>query len=223
MGFRPSSARRAIRHATVRVLDRFHHHNPVEVFVLTVGLVVAAAAPVMVLRFVSPPAPPDDPPVGLGRIRQVPPGVVEYTNIAADYGFSYPSTWQLNEVGSSVRLESPGGNTVVSFGSVAADGLDAASEGLIEAMPGSGTSQELIGTTREQIAGSPSLLTSGTATDELGRPVRFLAIAVRADIGSYAITIIVPAGSDPSRVLPPVERVIASFDILDDGDVVGPL
>lgn len=62
----------------------------------------------------------------------------------------------------------------------------------------------------------------GTTTDESGRPVRFLAIAVRADVGTYAITILVPAGSDPSRVLP-VERVVASFDILDDGDVVGPL
>jgi len=191
--------------------------------VLTVGLVVAAAAPVVVLRFVYPPAPSNDPPVGVGRIQQAPPGVVVYTNIAAEYGFSYPSTWQLNEVGSSVRLESPGGNTVVSFGSVAADGLDAASEALIEAMPGSVTSQELIGTTREQIAGSPALLTSGTATDESGRSVRFLAIAVRSDVRTYAISIVVPAGSDSSRVLPRVERVVASFAILDDGDLVGPI
>lgn len=225
MALRFSSRRRPIRRATDRVTDLLHDHDPAELFVLTIGLVIVAAAPFMVVMFASPSTSPDDLPVGVDQIQQAPPGVVDYTNIAAGYGFSYPSTWDLNQVGSSARLESPGGDTVVSFRSVAADGLGGASEGVIEAMPGSVTSQELIGTTREQIAGSPSLLTSGTATDELGRPVRFLAIAVRGDVRTYSITIAVPAGSDPSRVLPRVERVVASFEILDDGDgdVIAPL
>jgi hypothetical protein len=205
------------------VLDFLHDHDPAELFVLTIGLVVVAAAPFMVVMFATPPTSPDDLPIGVDQIQQAPPGVIGYTNVAAGYGFSYPSTWELSEVGSSARLESPRGDTVVSFDSVAADGLDAASEGLIEAVPGSVASQELIGTTREQIGGAPSLLTSGTATDESGRPVRFLAIAVRGDVRNYAITIVVPAGSDPSRVLWRVERVVASFEILDDGDVIAPL
>jgi len=191
--------------------------------VLAIGLLIVAAAPFMVVMFTTPPTPQDDLPVGVDQIQRAPPGVVDYTNIEGGFGFSYPSTWELIGAGSSVRLESPGGDTVVSFGSVAADRLDAASEGVIEAMPGAGASQELIGTTRQRIGGAPSLLTSGTATDESGRPVRFLAIAVRGDVRNYAITIVVPAGSDPSRVLPRVERVIASFEILDDGDVIGPL
>lgn len=224
MALRLPSRRRAIRRTTDRVLDFLHDHDPAELFVLTIGLVVVAAAPFMVVMFATPStSPPDDLPVGIDQIEQAPRGVADYTNIAAGYGFSYPSTWELSEVGSSARLESPGGNTVVSYGSVAADELDAASEGLIEAMPGSVTSQELIGTTREQIAGSPSLLTSGTTTDESGRPVRFLAIAVRGDVRTYVITIVVPAGSDPSRVLPRVERVVTSFEILDDGDVIAPI
>jgi hypothetical protein len=91
---------------------------------------------------------------------------------------------------------------------------------LIETMPGSAAGRELIGTTRETIAGSPSLLASGTTTDESGRPVRFLAIAVRGDAHNYAITIVVPAGSNPSRVLPRVERLVASFEIPDRDDVI---
>jgi hypothetical protein len=208
-----------IRRATDRVLAFLRDQDPGALFVVTIGLVIVAAAPFLVVMIAAPPTPQDDLPFGIDEIHS--PDVRDYTNIPAGYGFSYPSTWELDEGGSSARLESPGGNTVVSFGSLGVTvGLDAATEGLIEALPGSRTSQELIGTTRERIAGSPSLLTSGTATDRSGRPIRFLAIAVRGDVRTYAITIVVPAGSDPSRVLPRVERVVSSFQILDDGDVI---
>lgn len=220
MASRLSSRRRAVRLATDRVLDWLHDHDPVQSFVLIAGFLIVAAAPVIVVLITSPPTSSDDPPVSAPQIQPAPPSIVDYTNVAAGYGFRYPSTWELSEAGTSARLESPGGNTVISFGFGDPGELDAASEGLLEAMPGSGGSQELIGTTRERIAGYPSLLASGTATDASGRPVRFLGIAVRGDVQNYAISIVVPADSDPSRVLPRLERVVASFEILDDGDVI---
>ena len=46
-----------------------------------------------------------------------------------------------------------------------------------------------------------------------GRRTR--AIAVRGRSDNYDISIVVPAGSDPARLLPPLEHIVSSFDILE--------
>jgi hypothetical protein len=57
---------------------------------------------------------------------------------------------------------------------------------------------------------------SGTADNQLGRSIRFLVIAIPGDQPTHTISITVPANSTPSRMLPRLERIVASFDILDD-------
>jgi hypothetical protein len=57
---------------------------------------------------------------------------------------------------------------------------------------------------------------SGTADDPLGRSIRFLVIAIPGEQPTHAISIVVPAHSAPSRMLPRLERIVASFDILDN-------
>jgi hypothetical protein len=67
---------------------------------------------------------------------------------------------------------------------------------------------------RERIGGSRSLLVSGIATDESDRSVRFLAISIQGEPRSYAISIVVPRASDPASVLPRLEEIVSSFEIL---------
>ena len=57
---------------------------------------------------------------------------------------------------------------------------------------------------------------SGTADDRVGRSIRFLVIAIPGERPTHGISIVVPAHSAPSRMLPRLEHIVASFDILDD-------
>jgi len=56
---------------------------------------------------------------------------------------------------------------------------------------------------------------TGTAMDR-GSRMRFLVISIPGERPTYEISIIVPAGLAPTRMLPRVERIVASFAILSD-------
>jgi hypothetical protein len=140
--------------------------------------------------------------------------LVVYVDPTRGYGFSYPATWSLREEERVIQVESPNGRILLRFQLGASGDLDAASSRLLDSLADTTSNRELIGTTREQIDGSRSVLVSGTATDEAGKPVRFLAITVRGEPQNYAISIFVPRRSDPARVLPRIEEIVTSFDIL---------
>lgn len=147
-------------------------------------------------------------------------GPIEYVNQARGYGFAYPGTWDRRETERLTRITSPRGGIIVSFGLGSPGNLATASSRLLRSLTGL-SDQEQIGVRRERIGGSPSLLVSGIATDESGRSVRFLAISIRGEPRSYAISIVVPSGSDPAAVLPRLEEIVSSFEILGvDAQVV---
>jgi hypothetical protein len=139
-------------------------------------------------------------------------GLVVYENRVQGYGFSYPGTWDLREAARFTRVQSPSGRIVISSRLWVSGDLDVASNRLLDSLADAHPDLELIGKTRERIDGSRSIIVSGTATDEAGRPVRFLAITVRAEPLNYAISIFVPRQSDPDRVLPRIESIVSSFD-----------
>jgi hypothetical protein len=85
-----SARRQAIRRATDRVLDVLHDHDPAEVIVLTLGFVMAAVAPFIVVMLATPARQHEGLPVDVDRIQRSPRGPVDYTNVAGGYGFSYP-------------------------------------------------------------------------------------------------------------------------------------
>jgi hypothetical protein len=73
----------------------------------------------------------------------------------------------------------------------------------------------VLDTAWQQVAGHRSFLVSGVADDQ-GRSIRFLVIATPGERSTHTISIMVPAQSAPSRMLPRLERIVASFDILGD-------
>lgn len=136
-----------------------------------------------------------------------------FVNRPGGYGISVPETWNVSQDGPLTRVASPNGRVVVTFERGSAGELEEASARLLASLLDAQSDQTLIGRTWERIGGSRSLLVSGTAT-ESGRAVRFLAIAVKAQPRNYAITITVPTASDPATVLPRLERLLSSFEIL---------
>ena len=147
-------------------------------------------------------------------------GTVAHVNGIGDYAFAYPPTWVLDEAGDVTRLANPGGDIVVSFGPGASGDIAAASGRLVSSILGvDGThrtaNESLTGSSWERIDGSPSFIVSGVTEDPAGRSMRFLAITVRSVPRNYTISVLVPAGSDPTKVLPTIEAIVSSFEILE--------
>jgi hypothetical protein len=158
---------------------------------------------------------PGQPPLSAPR------GPLVHTNLLGGYTFTYPRTWTVEEEGAETKLASPDGGTVLSFGSGATlqvgdgGGEPAGDQELLRSL-GSIGEPSVLGTAWQQVAGHRSLLVSGTAHDPVGRPIRFLVIAIPGDRPTHTISIVVPAHSAPSQTLPRLEPIVASFDILDD-------
>jgi hypothetical protein len=148
-------------------------------------------------------------------------GPVVHTNLLGGYAFTYPRTWTVEEEGAETELASPDRETVVSFGSGETlqvgdgEGEHPADQDLLRSL-GSIVQPSVLGTAWQQVDGRRSVLVSGTADDPVGRSIRFLVIAIPGERPTHAISIVVPAQSSPSQMLPRLERIVASFDILDD-------
>jgi hypothetical protein len=148
-------------------------------------------------------------------------GPMIYANLLGGYAFAYPRTWTVAEAGAQTELASPDGETLVSFSSgetlLIGDGGGEPSRGMALLRSfGSIVEPSVLGTAWQQIAGHRSFLASGTADDPVGRSIRFLVIGIPGERPTHAIAIVVPADSDPSRMLPRVERIVASFEFIDE-------
>jgi hypothetical protein len=191
------------------VLDVFYIRDPI---ILILLLLIGPS--IFVVMLITEDAPTDarssTPPIVEERATSV-----GYTNWEGGYGFDYPSNWEAIEVGTLSRLESPSGRIVMTFQVGAPGTLRAVSDRLVRSLHGNATTRELIGTRWQRIGGAPSLLVSGIGEDETARRIRFLAITVRGQLHNYEITIVVPAASDPGRLLPRLEEIVSSFDILN--------
>jgi hypothetical protein len=140
-------------------------------------------------------------------------GPAEYVNVGQGFGFTYPDAWEIQEGERFTRIQNPSGRIVVSYRLGGSGDLEAESSRLLASLATAHPDLELIGKRRELIDGLRSLLVSGTATDEVGRSVRLLAITIKAEPRNYAISIVVPLDSDPARVLPRIEEIVSSFEL----------
>ena len=144
-----------------------------------------------------------------------------HTNLLGGYSFTYPQTWTVEEEGAETELASPDGETVLSFGSAETlqvgdgGGEHPGDQDLLRYL-GSIAEPTVLGTAWQQVAGHRSFLVSGTAHDPVGRSIRFLVIAIPGERPTHTISIVVPAHSAPSRMLPRLEPIVASFDFLYD-------
>jgi hypothetical protein len=144
-----------------------------------------------------------------------------HTNLLGGYSFTYPRTWTVEEEGAETELASPDGETVLSFGSAETlqvgegGGEHPGDQDLLRSL-GSIAEPTVLGTAWQRVAGHRSFLVSGTAHDPIGRSIRFLVIAIPGERPTHTISIVVPVHSAPSRMLPRLEPIVASFDFLYD-------
>jgi hypothetical protein len=135
-----------------------------------------------------------------------------HTNAAAGYSFLRPAGWEVSESGTVSELTGPDQEVTVSFG-LGADGrLGESSADFAASIEDTYDDAQLEAPSRESIAGRRAVLIGGSAVNDEGASLRFLAITLRVDDENYAIAVFVSDASDPVRVLPAVEEIVASFE-----------
>ena len=87
--------------------------------------------------------------------REPVPRELTFTNVLGAYGFSYPSNWDIRQAGVDTELESPNGDTVLSFSRRGGPWGEDTSADLLGWMTESLSSPVVAGTTWERIAGDP--------------------------------------------------------------------
>lgn len=137
---------------------------------------------------------------------------MRHTNAAAGYSFLRPVGWEVSERGTVSELTAPGGDVIVSFGLGPDGSLRDASTEFVASVADAYEEVQVQGPEREDIAGRSAIVAGGTAVNQAGVAIRFIAIAFRIEGQNYAISVFVADASDPVRVLPSVEDVIASFE-----------
>ena len=210
-----------------RIRSGYRDHAP-QLFGLTILCSVLTAGVLLIGAYLSrdsepggivhaPVPAPGSPPLPVQR------GPVVHTNLLGRYVFTYPRTWTIEEEGAETQLASPDGGTVLSFGSGETlrvgngGGEHPGDQDLLRSL-GTIVDPSVLGTDWQLVAGHRSFLVSGTADDPVGRSIRFLVIAIPGERATHTISIMVPGHSVPSRMLPRLERIVASFDILDDDE-----
>jgi hypothetical protein len=137
-----------------------------------------------------------------------------HTNEAAGYSFLRPGGWEVSESGTVTELVGPDHDVTVSFGLGPAGSLQGSSTAFATLIEDRYDHAELVGPQRETIAGHPAVLVGGSAVNDAGLPIRILAITLRVEDENYAISVFVSDASDPVRILPVVEDILASFDVV---------
>jgi hypothetical protein len=136
-----------------------------------------------------------------------------HTNATAGYSFLQPPGWEVSESGTVSELTAPDHDVIVSFGLGPQGSLREASSEFTSSIEDAYDEVQLHGSRREEIAGRPAMVAGGSAVNDAEVAVRFLAITVRIEGEIYAISVFVAHASDPVRVLPAVEDIVASFEV----------
>lgn len=137
-----------------------------------------------------------------------------YVNPQGGYAFRVPEGWGVRVAASTTEVSSPTGSVTIS--------IQIAPEGDIEATPRAFVAALSAGwtdTTPEKprtrtVGGLPASSVGGTAVDQTGAHIRFLAIVVDSGARIHAISVSVPA-RDTETFLPAIEEILSSFTPLD--------
>lgn len=135
-----------------------------------------------------------------------------HTNEVGGYSFLRPAGWEVSERGTISELTGPDRDVIVSFGLGPDGSLQGASAAFTASIEEAYDEVEPEGPRREDFAGRPAVVVGGSAVNDAGVAVRFLAITISLERRNYAISVFVADTSDPVQVLPAVEDIVASFE-----------
>lgn len=134
-----------------------------------------------------------------------------YTNTQGGYSFNYPSSWRLSERGAIAKVKAPDGDVLISFGQGPRGELVDASNQFTGLLEKSYSAVRFSPTDSRWIGPNPSLLRTGTGTNEAGVRLKFWAITVHSMNRNYAIAVFRTTHADSDKVRARVWQIVNSF------------
>jgi hypothetical protein len=132
-------------------------------------------------------------------------------NTAGQYSFEAPVGWSSTQDGRTTTLVSPDQKTVITLGFGRTGPLPLAGTLFFQQVAGNYHNVEVIPPQAHDVGARQALIYGGVGNNAQNALIRFLAITVQNDPTNYAIAVFTEANSDPKVVLPPVNRVVDTF------------
>ncbi|MEO7193499.1 MAG: hypothetical protein ABIZ05_01555 [Pseudonocardiaceae bacterium] len=137
----------------------------------------------------------------------------QVANAAGRYRFAAPTGWSTTQDGRTTTVMSPDQKTVITLGVGRAGSLPVAGALFFQQVAGNYHNVEVIPPEAKQVGARPALIYGGVGDNAQNTRIRFLAITLQNSPLNYAIAVFTEADSDPTVVLPQVDRLVSSFQI----------
>ena len=139
---------------------------------------------------------------------------VRHENVDGGYAFRYPSSWVPVDGSTGTELSSVDAGVTLAFAVTSERRIAVAAESIVRSLTGGWTDVEREPRHPRTVGAFDAVSVSGTGTDEAGRQIRFLVVAIDGGDRNFTIRVLVPREFDAAAVLPGVEEVVASFEPL---------
>jgi hypothetical protein len=132
-------------------------------------------------------------------------------NTDGHYRFEAPVGWSTSQQGRTTTVTSPDEKTVITLGVGRVGPIPVAGTLFFQEVAGHYKNVQVIPPEAKTVGSRTALVYGGVGNNDQNTRIRFLAITVENNPTNYAIAVFTAADSDPKAVLPPVDRVVASF------------
>ena len=184
--------------ARMPLIDRMRS-RPIPALIGVVALVLAIVAGVIALV------------LGSGVVGGGASNANEVVNTAGHYRFEVPTGWSTTQEGRTTTVTSPDQTTVITLGVGPVGPIPNAGTAFFQDVASHYKDVQVIPPEAKTVGSRPALVYGGVGNNDKNTRIRFLAITVENNPANYAIAIFTVADSDPNVVLPPVNRVVETF------------
>ena len=135
----------------------------------------------------------------------------EVVNTAGHYRFDAPTGWSTTQEGRTTTVTSPDQKTVITLGVGRVGPIPVAGTLFFQEVSSHYKNVQVIPPEAKQVGPRTALVYGGVGNNDKNTSIRFLAITVENNPTNYAIAVFTAADSDPTAVLPQVNRVVETF------------
>jgi hypothetical protein len=135
----------------------------------------------------------------------------EVVNTAGHYRFEAPTGWSTTQDGRTTTVTSPDQSTVITLGVGRVGPIPVAGTLFFQEVASHYKGVQVIPPEAKQVGPRTALIYGGVGNNDKNTSIRFLAITVENNPTNYAIAVFTAADSDPTAVLPQVNRVVETF------------
>lgn len=139
-----------------------------------------------------------------------------HVNAEGGYSLRSPTGWSASTEGTATKLIGPNSDVSLSLDIAPYGNIDDVSKRFVRTLTAKWTVVEVEASQGRSVGNAPAVSVGGTGTDSEGTPIRFLTIVLDAGKRNFAIAVSTPLEHDPANVVPQIQEIVSSFQLLND-------